>query len=105
MDLFDLTCTYLSSDGRIAYFQHEHCGEDQVFAYLPHVYGLNPCLLKVGDILDGRVERLEGRIELVEAFGQREDRRQQLRPGSIFFERTCRPGPFGQGAPDLNDTR
>lgn len=69
-----LTCSDVSHDRLVAYFKVG--GEAaNVFAYLPHVPGLNPHLLCRGDRIDGTVVERNGRLELVSACGQVDRRR------------------------------
>ena len=69
----------------------------EVFAYLPHVPGINPYLLRVGDEIEGFVADKNGRLELILATGttgrdggeRRRDK--ESRDGSS--ERICHPYP------------
>lgn len=76
MTLVDLICTSISPDRYVASFEFVD-GDDEVFAYLPHVVGLNPFLLKEGDRLGGEVEPRNGRLELVTASRQADRRRNE----------------------------
>ncbi len=79
MDFRPLLCTELSADRQIAYFCESGL-EEEIFAYLPHVPGLNPWLLRVGDEIEGRLVRRRDRAELVEVRGQRDRRAMQGDP-------------------------
>ncbi len=59
----NLICTRVSKDRIVAWFVVDGAGEE-VFAYLPHVPGLNPYLLRVGDTVAGRLVPRGGRVEL-----------------------------------------
>jgi hypothetical protein len=69
MQRLELTCTSLTPDRIIAHFRADGV-EDPVFAYMPHVPGLNPFLLSIGDKVRGMVEVRCGRPELVVAESQ-----------------------------------
>ena len=75
MQKLDVTCSELSPDRLVAYFCSPVLDAD-IFAYLPHVPGLNPFLLRVGDTLAATVVERNGRLEVTEAFGQRGQRGQ-----------------------------
>ena len=70
----ELICTSVSPDRYVASFRVVD-GSVEVFAYLPHVAGLNPFLLEEQDCIEGEVETKNGRLELLSASGQRERRR------------------------------
>gem|GEM_PF-2935895 len=61
-----LTCTAISPDRYVAFFQEENA-DREVFAYLPHIPGINPYLLQVGDKLLGWVKNHKGKWELYQA--------------------------------------
>lgn len=71
--------------------------ELEVFAYLPHVPGINPYLLRVGDAVQGYVVDKNGRLELVMVQGAPTrtgcERRGDRRAKDLDNERTCRPYP------------
>lgn len=73
MSSTELLCTSVSPDRYVAWFRCQ--GADEVFAYLPHVAGLNPYLLEEGDRIEGEVAQRNGRVELVVATAQFERRR------------------------------
>lgn len=73
MQTWTLTCSDVSPDRLVAYFCNRHT-EVEVFAYLPHVPGLNPYLLRVGDTIEGVVKERHERLELIEASGQKDRR-------------------------------
>ncbi|HHI80155.1 MAG TPA: hypothetical protein ENK02_09240 [Planctomycetes bacterium] len=61
-----LICTSISPDRYVAFF--EEAGEGRaVFAYLPHIPGLNPFLLRVGDRIKGWIKDHQGKWELLQA--------------------------------------
>ena len=69
-----LICLSVSPDRYVASFRIlDH--EDEVFAYLPHVPGLNPFLLEEGHRIEGQIESRNGRLELTSATGQTDRRR------------------------------
>lgn len=87
----ELLCISVSPEGHVATFEiagelaSEICGisteaGSEVFAYLPHVPGLNPFLLNEGDSIAGVVVPKNGRLELVAATRQL-DRRAPMPSG------------------------
>ena len=67
MPRLELHCTSLTPDRIVAHFRAEGLAAP-VFAYLPHVSGLNPFLLRIGDRVAGLVEERGGRPELLAAY-------------------------------------
>ncbi len=63
-----LTCTAISPDRYVAFFEEVSAGRE-VFAYLPHIPGINPFLLQVGDKIQGWVKDRGGKLELYQAQG------------------------------------
>ena len=63
----------MSPDRLVAYFRSQDTA-DEIFAYLPHVPGLNPHMLRVGDTIEGVVARQRNRLELIEASAHKERR-------------------------------
>lgn len=74
MTSVELVCTSVSPDRHVALFRCQGSSED-VFAYLPHVVGLNPFLLETGDRIEGEIVQRNGRMELIQAAAQMERRR------------------------------
>ncbi len=68
-----LVCTSVSQDRLVAYFAEEKT-KREVFAYLPHVPGLNPWVLRVGDRIAGHVAKRNSRLELAQATRQADRR-------------------------------
>jgi hypothetical protein len=61
-----LTCTAISPDRYVAFFEEKGAGR-AVFAYLPHIPGINPFLLQVGDQIKGWIQDRQGKLELLQA--------------------------------------
>lgn len=93
-----LVCTRIEAERMVALFTLEG-QESEVFAYLPHVPGINPYLLRVGDAVEGFVVEKHGRLELmlVNQTPAREDgeRRSKMRSEACSEERICHPYPRG----------
>ena len=64
-----LTCTAISPDRYVAFFEEVGAGRE-VFAYLPHIPGINPFLLQVGDQIQGWIQDRKGKLELYQAQGK-----------------------------------
>ena len=91
-----LICTRIEAERMVALFTMKG-DETEVFAYLPHVPGINPYLLRVGDSVEGFVVEKNGRPELilVNETEAREncERRGDRRSEELSSERTCHPYP------------
>ena len=74
MERHSLTCSAISPDRLVAHFCSDRT-EEEVFAYLPHVPGLNPHLLRVNDEVEGEVAHTGKRLELTAASRQTDHRR------------------------------
>jgi len=95
-DIQTLVCTHIEAERTVALFEIGG-QETEVFAYLPHVPGINPWLLQVGDEVQGCVMDKDGRLELtmVQGVSSRagSERRSDRRSLDLDNERTCRPFP------------